>query len=168
MMKTIQKLSFVFVLCNFFLNVQAQSLVEYVNPFIGTSNFGATNPGAVLPAGMVSVCPFNVAGGETEFEKDSRWLSTPYVYENNWLTGFSHVNLSGVGCPELGSLLLMPTTGDVELDPKKYGSTYSDEKASPGYFSNMLDKYKIQAEMTSTLRTGLSRIPFLLDSLIFY
>jgi hypothetical protein len=41
-------------------------------------------------------------------------LSTPYVHENTYLTGFSQVNLSGVGCPDLGVLLLMPTTGKVE------------------------------------------------------
>lgn len=27
----------------------AQQPVDYVNPFIGTSNFGTTNPGAVCP-----------------------------------------------------------------------------------------------------------------------
>ena len=36
--------------------------------------------------------------------------------------GYSHVNLSGVGCPELGSLLLMPTTGELSVDYKEYGS----------------------------------------------
>ena len=30
----------------------AQQPVDYVNPFIGTSNFGTTNPGAVCPQGM--------------------------------------------------------------------------------------------------------------------
>jgi hypothetical protein len=39
------------------------------------------------------------------------------------------VNLSGVGCPDLGVLLLMPTTGKVETNHLKYGSTYSDEVA---------------------------------------
>jgi putative alpha-1,2-mannosidase len=39
----------------------AQNPIDYVNPFIGTSNYGATHPGAVLPAGMASVVPFNVA-----------------------------------------------------------------------------------------------------------
>ena len=79
-------------------NTQSLDFVEYVNPFIGTSNFGATNPGAIAPRGMVSVSPFNVAGPQNlPLEKDSRWLSTPYVYENTFLSGFSHVNLSGVG-----------------------------------------------------------------------
>ena len=33
---------------------------DYVNPFVGTTNFGTTNPGAVCPNGMMSVVPFNV------------------------------------------------------------------------------------------------------------
>ena len=141
----------------------AQKPVDFVDPFIGTSNYGATNPGAVMPAGMVSVVPFNVAfkkGAENKFEKDSEWHSRPYVYENKFLTGFTHVNLSGVGCPDLGSILLMPTTGELELDPEKNGTTYSNEEASPGYYSNTLDKYNIKTEMSASLRTGISRYTF--------
>ncbi|MCB0554795.1 MAG: hypothetical protein KDD02_14690, partial [Phaeodactylibacter sp.] len=41
--------------------IAAQEPADLVNPFIGTSNFGATHPGPVLPAGLASVCPFNVA-----------------------------------------------------------------------------------------------------------
>ena len=33
---------------------------KFVNPFVGTTNFGTTNPGAVRPNGMMSVTPFNV------------------------------------------------------------------------------------------------------------
>ena len=108
----------------FFLSwpVLPQSPADWVDSFIGTSNYGATNPGAVLPAGMASVVPFNVAykkGEGNVVEKDSEWHSRTYVYENSFLTGFAHVNLSGVGCPDLGSILLMPTTGELELDPEK-------------------------------------------------
>ena len=53
---------------------------RYVDPFIGTSNFGTTNPGAVCPHGMMSVSPFNVMGSELNaYDKDSRWWSTPYA-----------------------------------------------------------------------------------------
>ena len=123
-----------FLLLTLFLYIQlfCQQSVDYVNPFIGTSNYGATYPGAVAPRGMVSVTPFNVAGNKNKLEKDSQWLSNPYVYENTFLTGFSHVNLSGVGCPDLGVLLLMPTTGSLEIDHLKYGSTYSEEVAKDG------------------------------------
>ena len=104
--------------------------VDLVNPFIGTSNFGTTNPGAVCPNGLMSVVPFNVMGSDlNKYDKDARWWSTPYEYHNVYFTGFSHVNLSGVGCPEVGSLLLMPTTGKLDVDYKNYGSTYDKEVA---------------------------------------
>ena len=88
----------------FALAVRAQDLTKWVNPFIGTTNYGTTNPGAILPHGMVSVTPFNVSGKSelNKRDKDDGWWSTPYSYDNNFFTGYSHVNLSGVGCPELG------------------------------------------------------------------
>ncbi|WP_251795787.1 MULTISPECIES: GH92 family glycosyl hydrolase [unclassified Arenibacter] len=135
--------------------------VDYVNPFIGTSNFGTTNPGPIAVRGMVSVAPFNVAGPKNlPLEKDSRWLSTPYVKENTFLTGFSHVNLSGVGCPELGVILAMPTTGDLEVDHLKYGTSYSNEVSKVGYYSNTLDDYNIKVEATATTRVGVSKYYF--------
>ncbi|MCM4173430.1 glycoside hydrolase family 92 protein [Arenibacter sp. TNZ] len=142
--------------------VSAQKLpVDYVNPFIGTSNFGTTNPGPIAVRGMVSVSPFNVAGPKNlPLEKDSRWLSTPYVQENTFLTGFSHVNLSGVGCPELGVILAMPTTGDLEVDHLKYGTGYSNEISEVGYYSNTLDNYNIKVEATATTRVGVSKYSF--------
>ncbi len=145
----------------FSLSNYAQEPVDYVNPFIGTSNFGATNPGAIAPRGMVSVSPFNVSGSQNlPLEKDSRWLSNPYVYENTFLTGFSHVNLSGVGCPDLGVVLMMPTTGELKTNHLEYGSTYKDEVAKAGYYSTILNKYNIKVETTATTRAGLSKYSF--------
>ena len=66
------------------LRVSAQQPVDYVNPFIGTSNYGTTNPGAVCPQGLMSVTPFNVMGSESnKFDKDSQWWSAPYTSDNN-------------------------------------------------------------------------------------
>lgn len=136
--------------------------VDYINPFIGTSNFGATHPGAIAPRGMASVSPFNVAGRPdlNALEKDSRWLSNPYVYENKFLTGFSHVNMSGVGCPELGVIISMPTTGELQINHLDYGTTYLNEQAKAGYYSAELVKYDVKAEMTASTRTGISRYSF--------
>lgn len=65
--------------------VSGQSLARFVNPFIGTSNYGATHPGAVVPQGMVSVVPFNVTGSSAnKFDKDARWWSAPYASENTF------------------------------------------------------------------------------------
>lgn len=139
----------------------AQNLTEYVNPFIGTTNYGTTNPGPVLPNGMMSVAPFNVMGSDkNKFDKDAQWWSTPYSFDNKFFTGFSHVNLSGVGCPELGSLLLMPTSGELNVDYKEYGSEYADDKASPGYYTNRLTKYNIKTEVSATTRTSIARFTF--------
>lgn len=135
--------------------------VEYVDPFIGTTNFSVCNPGALRPHGMMSVVPFNVMGSDLNVhDKDARWWSTPYVYENKYFTGFAHVTLSGVGCPEMGSLLLMPTTGKLDVDYHNYGSEYTDEHAVPGYYSNRLSKYGIRCEVTATERSSIERFTF--------
>lgn len=142
------------MLCGSLL-ASAQQPVDYVNPFIGTTNYGTTNPGAVCPSGLMSVVPFNVMGSkENKFDKDSQWWSTPYENKNSYFTGYSHVNLSGVGCPEMGSLLLMPTAGELNVDYKEYGSPYKNEVAHPGFYSNELTKYNIRTEVTATTRTG--------------
>ncbi|MGB3775342.1 MAG: glycoside hydrolase family 92 protein, partial [Leeuwenhoekiella sp.] len=156
------KKSVFLVLLPLFALAQHTRPVNYVNPFIGTSNYGATNPGAIAPRGMASVSPFNVAGriDLNPLEKDSQWLSNPYVHENKFLTGFSQVNMSGVGCPDLGVILAMPTTGELETDYLKYGSTYTNEEAKAGYYSVELDKYTVKAEATATTRTGVSRYSF--------
>lgn len=143
------------------LGARAQEPAAYVDPFIGTTNFGTTNPGAVTPHGMMSVVPFNVMGSDTNvYDKDARWWSTPYEYHNRFFTGFAHGALSGVGCPEMGSLLTMATTGPLDVDYRNYGTAYKDEKASPGYYAVTLSKYGVLAEATATARTSVERYTF--------
>ena len=160
-MRDVGKYALVLFLLVTYRAVSQARLVDHVNPMIGTSNFGTTNPGPIAVRGMANVSPFNVAGEQNlPLEKDSRWLSTPYVHENTFLTGFSHVNLSGVGCPELGVILAMPTTGTLQTDHLEYGTTYSDEVSKAGYYTNTLDKYGIKVEATATTRAGVSRYTF--------
>ena len=53
--------------------LRAQEPVDRVDPFIGTTNFGTTNPGALCPNGMMAVVPFNVMGSDTNiYDKDAR------------------------------------------------------------------------------------------------
>ena len=139
----------------------ARQLTDYVHPWVGSSNFGTTNPGAVCPNGMMSVSPFNVTGSEkNKWDKDSRWWSTPYTSDNCWFTGFSHVNLSGVGCPELGTIITMPTSGELSTDYLLYGSEYTGETAQPGYYALKLSKYDILAEVASTMRSSIERYTY--------
>ena len=139
----------------------AQQPVDYVDPFIGTTNYSVCNPGAVCPHGMMSVVPFNVMGSDLNvYDKDKRWWSAPYEYNNKYFTGFAHVTLSGVGCPELGTLLTMPTTGKLDVDYRHYGTEYSNEQATPGYYAVSLKKYGIRCEVSATLRSSIERFTF--------
>lgn len=139
----------------------AQEPAGLVNPFIGTTNYGTTHPGAVTPNGMMSVVPFNVMGSDLNiYDKDSRWWSAPYEYNNRFFTGYAHVALSGVGCPEASSLLVMPTTGAPDVNYFNYGTEYSNEVATAGYYSNTLTKYSIKTEVTATTRTACERYTF--------
>ena len=142
-------------------SVTAKDNVDYVDPFIGTTNFSICNPGAIRPHGLMSVVPFNVMGSDlNQQDKDSRWWSAVYEYNNKYFTGFAHVTLSGVGCPEMGTLLTMPTTGELNVDYRSYGSEYKDETARPGYYSNVLTKYGIKCEVAATMRSSIERYTF--------
>lgn len=142
-------------------HAKAGDLTRYVDPMIGTTNFSVCNPGAVLPHGLMTVTPFNVMGSDlNKFDKDKRWWSAAYEYNNVYMTGFAHVMLSGVGCPEMGTLLTMPTTGKLNVDYRDYGSTYDQETARPGYYGVRLKKYGVKCEMTSTLRSSRERYTF--------
>ena len=158
-----KKLIFTFLNCYILgsLSISAQQPVDYVDPFIGTTNYSVCNPGAVCPNGMMSVVPFNVMGSDLNmYDKDKRWWSAPYEYNNKYFTGFAHVTLSGVGCPELGTLLTMPTTGKLDVDYHHYGSEYSNEQATPGYYAVSLKKYGIRCEVSATTRSSAERFTF--------
>ena len=142
------------------------SVNQYVNPFIGTQGVeraleGRTHPGAQVPFGMVSVCPFNAY--DTALARnanDHRRFQAPYFKDRPLISGFSHANISGVGCPEMGAILLMPTMGDVQTNPDRYFSPFEQEQAEPGYYTAKLTRYAITTEMSATIRTGISRYAF--------
>ena len=134
---------------------------QWVDPFIGTADYSATHPGAVVPHGMMAAVPFNVTGSAlNRYDKDSRWWSTPYDVRNKYSVGFAHGALSGVGCPELGAIITMATTGNAEADRTLRGSTYSDEQATPGYYATTYDQFAIRAEATATERASVERYTF--------
>lgn len=143
------------------LSAQEADYTKYVDPFIGTADYSATHPGAVVPHGMMAVVPFNVTGSElNRYDKDTRWWSTPYDIRNKYSVGFAHGALSGVGCPEMGAIITMATTGAMQADATLRGSTYSDEVAKPGYYATTYDRFNIRAEATATDRASVERYTF--------
>ncbi len=152
--RTLLFLPLFFMLIN---EASAQKKVDYtklVDPFIGTGGHGHTYPGATIPFGMVQLSP------DTRLEG---WDgSSGYYATDSLVYGFSHTHLSGTGIPDYCDVLFMPTTGKPQLNNKDYRSHFQkkNEDASPGYYSTLLDKYQITAELTATLRAGMHRYSF--------
>jgi predicted alpha-1,2-mannosidase len=146
---------------------------KYVNPFIGTSKMGHVFPGATAPFGMVQLSP--QTNFEVMFQEDGSYNKETYEYcagyqhRDSTIIGFAHTNFSGTGHSDLGDLLIMPTVGELILDPLKtskgkkgFYSTFSHDKeeASPGYYKVDLDSYGIRAELTASERVGFHQYTF--------
>jgi predicted alpha-1,2-mannosidase len=80
-----------------------------------------------------------------------------YQYEDTVIYGFSHTNK---GHWNLLHLPILPVTGDVSSDD--YASKYShtNESARPGYYQVFLERYGVNAELTSTLRCAYHKYTF--------
>ncbi|HEV2320130.1 MAG TPA: GH92 family glycosyl hydrolase, partial [Verrucomicrobiae bacterium] len=121
-------------------------------PIVGTAGHGHTYPGATIPFGSVQLSPDTRTAG---------WdACSGYNYADSTISGFSHTHLSGTGGADLGEVLIMPITGD--LDKTNYASTFShgNELARPGYYRVHLDSYGIEAELTATAHCGMHRYTF--------
>lgn len=132
----------------------SEDLCKYVDPFIGTGGHGHTYPGASLPFGMVQLSPDTRLTG---------WDGcSAYHYTDSIVYGFSHTHLSGTGCSDYGDVLLMPTSGEYQINNNQYCSVFSHskEKAEAGYYSVFLEKYGILAELTVSRRTGFHRYSY--------
>ncbi len=146
-------------------DISEKKLTDYVNPFLGTATlweqedlgyvrtweertWGAeVFPGSSLPNAMVQISPV------TQFRSGAG-----YQYEDTVIYGFAHTNK---GHWNLLHFPLLPATGEVV--PTDYASEYShdNESASPGYYQVFLERYGINAELTSTLRSGFHRYTFI-------
>jgi predicted alpha-1,2-mannosidase len=132
-------------------HLNAQNNTQFVDPFIGTSATGHTFPGATVPFGMVQLSPETGNFG---------WnYSSGYRYEDTTITGFAHTHLSGTGGVDLGDVLFFPFQGNT---PERYTSKFlkTTEKASPGYYTVVLQNNNIRAELTASAHTGVHRYTF--------
>lgn len=139
----------------------SKSLIDYVNPFIGTGGHGHTFPGATLPFGAIQLSP------DTDIEGWD-WCSG-YHYTDTSIMGFSHTHFSGTGAADYGEVRIMPlvdklaTVPGPKNDPSKgYRSRFRHETeiAQPGYYSVFLDDYKVLVELTTSYRVGFHRYTF--------
>ena len=141
------------------------SLVEYVNPLIGTApsttisalehGHGKENNAQVVP--YVTV-PFGMTNWTPQTKPTETKCHAPYYYTDSIIQGFrgSHW-LSGSCVQEYASMTLMPLSGALKCLPTTRGSKYShdNELATPYLYKVHLEDYAIDAEMTATKRSGL-------------
>ncbi len=161
MMRYCNLLLHVLVLICLSCNTKKTDVLQLVDPLIGTDAQGHTYPGATQPFGMVQVGPSN-------YYQDWAW-SSGYHYTDTVVQGFAHTHLSGTGLSGLGDILIMPTSGKLQVtqgtdeDPDTgYSSRWrhATEKASPGFYAVHLDDYDIDVEVTSSKRVGFHKYTF--------
>lgn len=145
-------------------NNESERLTDYVNPLLGTATlwdpddlgyerhqatrtWGAeVFPGAALPNAMVQLTP------------QTMWhAGAGYQYEDSTILGFAH---SAMGHWNLMELPILPVTENFTADDYASGFSHDNESARPGYYRVYLDRYGVDAELTSTLRAGYHRYSF--------
>ena len=142
---------------------QDSDLCRWVDPKIGSGEFGHVFVGADIPFGAVQLGPISV---RADWDLCSGYHST----EDSTCIGFSHTRLGGSGMRDLCDVTLMPVTGEdfeyargTESDPHSGLWSYADRRheiSEPGYYSVPLTRYGILAEVTSGNRVGYSRFTF--------
>jgi predicted alpha-1,2-mannosidase len=141
--------------------LQAQNLLKYVDPGIGTahSRWFFYTPAAV-PGGMAKLAPST----NGHYGNAQGWEAVGYDIRQNSIEGFVHFHEW-----QVGGVSFMPTTGKLKVKPgdlDKPGSGYrshfdrKNEIAEPGYYKVLLDDYNITAELTATKRVGFHRYTF--------
>jgi predicted alpha-1,2-mannosidase len=146
-----------------------ESLLKWVDPFIGTGGFPAYTsgddiPGATMPFGMVRLSP-DTKYFLGSFLGDGNTVSTAgYYYGDNRLIGFSHTRLIGTGASDGGNFRVLPTSGNKGLRDYISGRypkfSHDKESACPGYYSLRISESGIMAELTASEHTGVHRYTF--------
>ena len=144
----------------------------YVDPFIGTAGMGHTFPGACVPFGGVQLSPdtdmipHNIQG---KYQPRTYEYCAGYQYDDSTIVGFSHTHFNGTGHSDLGDILIMPGTGEVQLVPGtkedpdsgyRQRFSHSTESAGAGHYEVTLQDSGIRAELTATPRVGVHRYSF--------
>jgi predicted alpha-1,2-mannosidase len=129
-----------------------------VDPLIGTGGHGHVFVGASVPHGMVQIGPNNLSKG---------WdWSSGYHASDSTIIGFAQTHLSGTGIADLGDIIFMPVgqqkarpVNDTSSFAKSYYSAFNkkSEQVSASYYSVILSRYNVKAELTATTRVGLQR-----------
>lgn len=135
--------------------------VGYVDPLIGTAHCRWFHfaPGA-SPFGMAKPGPST----NGHYGNPNGWEAVGYDYRHTSIEGFPNFHEFQVGgvvlMPAKGRLITVP--GKLEDSLSGYRSAFdrAQETATAGYYSVLLKRYGIKAELTSTQRVAFQRFTF--------
>ena len=139
-----------------------ENVSQYVEPRIGTAHCRWFHfaPGS-MPFGLAKPGPST----NGSLGNKSGWEATGYDYRDNSIEGFPCLHEF-----QVGGIVLMPTQGELITVPglptdsvkRGYRSPFARENeiADPGYYSVVLDDYRIRAELTATPRVAFQRFSF--------
>ena len=80
-----------------------------------------------------------------------------YQYEDTVIYGFAHTSK---GHWNLCNIPLLPATGTISPDDYSSPFSHKNESAHPGYYQVYLERYAVNAELTSTLRCAFHKYTF--------
>ena len=126
-----------------------QELVDYVNPNIGSIGhlLKSTTPDVQLPRGMIRLTQRTTPG-----IRDTYLADKIYAFSANSMSNDFSVR----------AFTIMATTGNITVDPDENASRFDHdlEKATPFYYSVLLEDYDIEAEYTATQHSGIYQFTF--------
>jgi len=148
---------FAFLLTISSLTAQEKTLVDYVNPLVGTlskytiSN-GNTYPAIAMPWGMNFWMPQTGKMGDG-------WA---YTYEADKIRGFKQTHQPSPWINDYGQFAIMPVTGEPLFDEEKRASWFSHkaEIAKPYFYSVYLADYDVLTEIVPTMRAAMFKFTF--------
>lgn len=146
------------------VSVGAQSVLEHVNMFIGSTGkhsteYGGTMPAVSEPFGMTQWCAATRVNGISR---------TSYHYDDNKLIGFIATHQPAVWMGDYGFFTMMPQVDEIQIDPEKRSVRldHSQETATPYYYKVDYTDAKgneIGTEFTATSRCAFFKITYPTD-----
>ena len=141
------------------LCIEAKSLVDYVNPLVGTAlkGEGGTAPFVGTPHAMTKLMPQT---------RENKMGTMAYVYDDQHIMGIMASHQPTVWMGDYGYLSLMPQQGEQVLtlpEQRRLAFTHDNEKATPYYYSVTMtsqEQKPLKAEVAAASRAALVRFTF--------
>jgi predicted alpha-1,2-mannosidase len=156
----LRKSCFLILILLIYISCQAfhtpKSVVDYVNPLIGTDSEHKFSHGNIYPA---IAMPFGMTAWAPQTGERSGWI---YQYQKTTINGIKATHQPSPWIGDYGDFAIMPMIGELKTDRIERESAFqhANEIARPSYYRVLLDKDDIEVEITPTERCACFRITY--------